>query len=302
MKTLLRNILTIILLTGSGQLCAQVDPQVSQTWIQKLIYNPAAVTPSGAINITTYARQQYTGFNNAPSTQYIGVSNFFESLNSGLGIAFINDHFGVENTQNIKLQFTHKTLINSETILIFGLGAGILHNHIETSNLIFEDGNDPLSNFAYESETKADFDFGAELQFKNFTAGLSCLHLTHSTEKSTVFKTPRHYYLYGNYRISISDQITLIPGINFKKSGPVTQAGFSGIFNYGNRFSGGLSYRSKDAISLMVRIEIIENIFVGYAFDIDSGPVKSYSNGSHEIMLSARILKDRGMLKTPRFF
>lgn len=302
MKLKLIYFITMIFISGISQVYSQSDPQVSQTWMQPTIFNPASIGATDALNINGYVRQQYSGFNNAPATQYLGINNYFKSIHLGIGLAFTNDHFGIENSQNLKVQLTHRIKINEETDLTFGLAGGILHHHIETSNLVFEDGNDPLSDFPYESETKPDFDFGAVLRYKNFRAGLSCLHLTNSTKNSTVFRTPRHYYIYGNYQLLLNERLTLIPGIYFKKSGPVTQAGISTIIDYDNRFAGGLSYRVNDALSLMARIEIVENIFIGYTYDIDSGPIKSYSSGSHEIMFNVRINKGSGILKTPRFF
>ena len=53
-------------------------------------------------------------------------------------------------------------------------------------------------------------------------------------------------------------------------------------------FSAGVAYRWKDAVSLVVGLEI-KNFFVGYSFDYPLSAINKASHGSHEVFLSYNV-------------
>ncbi|MCF8235510.1 MAG: PorP/SprF family type IX secretion system membrane protein [Bacteroidales bacterium] len=281
---------------------SQVDPQISQFPLTKLVFNPAAIEKNEYINLHGLIRQQWTGFENAPSTQYFGISNYFEGLNVGLGLSIVNDKLGNENTQNIKLNYSYNFWLNEDVNITFGAGMGLITTRLETGDLVFENGYEPALNEIGERKTRADFDLGTEVLYKDFTFGLSCLHFLKSTGNSTNFKIPRHYFLYGMYDLSITKEIVLQPMISLRKSGPVFQSAISALVHYKHMLSAGFSYRFEDALAIVARYEILPDIMIGYSYDLDTGPVRSFSSGSHELSISARIAKQAGVLKTPRYF
>jgi len=71
---------------------------------------------------------------------------------------------------------------------------------------------------------------------------------------------------------------------------------------YNNKFWGGVSYRVLGDISILLGV-YYKDFKIGYSYDMNAGPMKSYSSGSHEIMIIARFSKNKnGNLKSPRFF
>ena len=48
---------------------------------------------------------------------------------------------------------------------------------------------------------------------------------------------------------------------------------------------GGLTYRTSDAIAIMLGYSPIKNLTVGYSYDISVNKLSSVSRGSHEIMV-----------------
>jgi len=301
-RSFCKLILAIVLAVLVSFSIAQTDPQISQTWLQPLIYNPAGMEKSGPVNFIAFARHQWTGFENSPSSRYFGVNKYFSKINVGIGFAIMSDQTGLERYQNIKLNYVYKVRLNEETDLSFGAGTGIAHRSIETSNLVLEDPDDPLATLPYNSKTKFDADLGLELKHGLLTVGISGLHIMKGIEDSDNFDLPGHYFIYGLYELTISDNISLSPGLTIKNAGPVNQLGFSLIGAHSHIFRGGISYRLGDAFSLMAQIRIIENLYLGYSYDMDAGPVKSHSTGSHEISLSFSTGKSTGIMKTPRFF
>ncbi|MCD4773698.1 MAG: type IX secretion system membrane protein PorP/SprF [Bacteroidales bacterium] len=295
-------ILITLLLLLSSIVFGQIDPQISQIGFQRSIYNPAAIGTSEDIIASTIARQQWTGFENAPSTQILNISNYFSRYNVGVALTIINDNMGIENSQNIKLKYAYNVKLNELSSIAFGAGIGIVHRKIHTANLIFEEANDPAS-YLKESSLRPDFDFGMEYKFKKLTVGLVTIHLTNSVDGSINFKIPRHYYFYSSYLYPASDKIIIQSALSLNNLRNVFLFGVSTIVSYKDILQAGISYRIKDAVVILAKIAITPYIQIGYSYDMNAGPIKSYNSGSHEIMIITRFNKNNsGNLKSPRFF
>jgi hypothetical protein len=52
-----------------------------------------------------------------------------------------------------------------------------------------------------------------------------------------------------------------------------------------NKFWVGAGYRVQDAIVLQAGMEIIPNMKLGYSYDLTTSEIKTYSSGTHEIVL-----------------
>ena len=49
-----------------------------------------------------------------------------------------------------------------------------------------------------------------------------------------------------------------------------------------------LSFRTKDAVALMLGYSFDESLFFGYAYDIGISELRKYNTGSHEVMIGYR--------------
>jgi len=295
-------ILILLILLFGKVVFGQIDPQLSQIEFNRSIYNPAAIGTSEDIIASTFARQQWTGFENAPSTQILNVCNYFSKYNVGAAITIINDNLGVENSQNIKMKYAYNVRLNNLSTIAFGVGIGLQHRKIHTSYLVFENDNDPAS-FIDENSLNTDFDFGVEYKLKELTLGLSSTHITNSSKEATNFKIPRHYYFYSSYLFVANEKIIIQPAISISNLRNIFLVGISGLVSYEDVLQAGFSYRIKDAFVIMAKVAITPYIQIGYSYDMNAGPMKSYSSGSHEIMIITRFSKNKnGNLKSPRFF
>jgi hypothetical protein len=64
-----------------------------------------------------------------------------------------------------------------------------------------------------------------------------------------------------------------------------TQLDVNALLVINKKYWGGLSYRLQDAAVIMIGLEIIPNLKFGYAYDLTLSSIKSYSSGTHEVML-----------------
>jgi len=285
---------------------SQNDVHFSQYMFNETIFNPAAIEISNTINASLIARQQWVGFENAPSSQSLNASTYIQEIFGGVGINIIHDKLGYESFLTARAFYAFPVQISVLSSLTFGLGAGIVNRTIDGTDLRYEDMNDPNALFGRESFLRPDFNFGMEYVDPNLTAGFAITHLYRSVRGAEIDYAPRHYYLYAKYLFEdVADNISLQPYILFKSSWYITQFDINLIAYYDDVFWGGFSYRLGDAISAMVGYNITPEIRVGYAYDYSVGVSRGYSGGSHEIMISTSFEgfnKNRINPKTPRLF
>jgi type IX secretion system PorP/SprF family membrane protein len=201
--------------------------------------------------------------------------------------------------------YAYQLKFSDKNKLAFGLGFGIVNKELKGSQLIYDDMTDINGVYANTGKTKPDFDFGIAYNSERFSAGISSAHIEQPLKNATILFSPRHYYLCAKYKIKAGEKINVIPSVIVRSSGFITQFEASALAYYANKFWIGASYRLDDAIICLIGVDITKNFRVGYSYDYTSGTLKSYSSGSHEIMLLASfdVSKKRGIpIKTPRFF
>jgi hypothetical protein len=54
---------------------------------------------------------------------------------------------------------------------------------------------------------------------------------------------------------------------------------------FNNKIRGGLSYRTSDAVVVLLGYKFLPELMLGYSYDLTTSNITNYSSGSHEIML-----------------
>jgi type IX secretion system PorP/SprF family membrane protein len=307
MKKILILIITFLPLILYGQ----NDIQLSQQFLSRVNYNPAATGASNYINIFLIAREQWLGFRDAPSTQVLNAHNYFNNINSGVGLSVINDRIGAESSINAKLAYAYYVQFEN-SYLSFGLGAGILHKRLDVNKLTPEEKVDEtlLSYYDKSAKLNPDFDFGIEYSTEKFQIGASVTHLNLSPIKIDNLQSGRHIYFYSKYTFPIDLDWKLAPTVVANMSSfPIMSLDLNAMAYYRERFWFGASLRASDEFVLesvvgIIGLYITDFLGLGYSYDFNIGPIGRYTSGSHEVSLRARIGKSDmgGGGKTPRFF
>lgn len=285
-----------------GMLNAQNDPQYSLNSYCRLMYNPASIAQSDHIEGFISAREQWTGFEDAPSTQSLAVSNYFEKWGFGLGLTAINDNIGVESYQNIKAKYVFHAWLADDNYISLGVGAGVLMKTFSSAGLIFEEQNDEHITDGDLKKSRFDVDLGFEWQVKSFFMGFSANHITKNSDDPEVLQMPRHHYGYVGFKLKASEEISFIPSLTVMNVENITNYTGEVIMNYNDQFWFGLGYRAEDALILSTRLALVENLVLAYSYDMGAGELRSYREGSHEIMLQFRIPKSDKQYRSTRFF
>ncbi|HOT88722.1 MAG TPA: type IX secretion system membrane protein PorP/SprF [Bacteroidales bacterium] len=283
---------------------SQNDPQFRHYMYSETAYNPAMAGVTNTLDAALIVREQWIGFDDAPGTQFFNGSLFVNKMSGGVGLSLINDKLGFENSLNLKLMYAYQIRLTDLSKLSFGLGFGMLHKSLKGSKLIYDNMDDPNGLYVDATKTKPDFDFGVAYNSDKLTIGASITHIDQSIKKATVLKAPRHYYLMAKYKIKASEKINIIPCVKFKSAEFISQIDMTALLVFSNKFWIGGAYSTKDAMVGMIGMKITKGISIGYAYDYNTGGVKSLSDGSHEFMLLGSFDVARKIIpvKTPRFF
>lgn len=284
---------------------AQSDFHFSHYMYNFHTYNPANAGSSNNIVANLVARKQWVGMTGSPLTTFINSHAYVPQVQGGVGFTMYNDKLGYENMLHARLSYAYHIRLSEKATLAAGTGIGIVSKSVKGDQLIYEETGDQNAINGVESRIKPDVCFGLELNTPQLTAGFSTTHTDQNLRNATIYKVPRHYYLYGKYNYKANEDVTIIPSILVKSTYYITQAEVSAIVNYQSKMWGGLTYRHGEAVAALAGFQIHKNWKVGYGYDFNIGKVMKYSGGSHEVMLSSVLgsfNKKKHNYKTPRFF
>jgi len=290
----MKRLLTVLIsLSVIGAVNAQQDPQFTQFMADRLSINPAFAGSNDAICGTLMYRNQWAGFDGAPTTVLFNAHAPIASINSGIGLTFFNDNIGQLNTNILRAHYSYHLKVGSN-FLNAGVSVGLYNSAIGT-NWIAIDGvpNDNAIPLGDQSNTKFDASFGLYFHRPGkFYAGLSSTHLTQGRMFDVNIELARHYYLMGGYIFDINPSFNINPNVLIKSDIASTQYDFNlnGEYHTGNKMIWlGVTYRTVDAIApqLGYQQQFGKNTLrVGYSYDITTSQLSNYSNGSHEIMVN----------------
>ena len=280
----MKRLFTVVAVATASVSFGQQDPQFSQNMFNRLYPNPASAGTNEAICGTLIYRDQWDKFGGGPKTAVFGVESPVEVLHGGLGLSVLSDKPLNQKNLNIKLAYSYHLDLGSGKLGI-GLDAGLLQRGYGNDfNAI--DPDDPL----VKSGTGSKFDLGAGLYYKSdkFYVGASATHLTGGkieyTDDAKVEVVP-HFYFMGGVDFDLTPSLKLKPSLFIKSDAKETQADINANLHIKDKVWIGASYRLQDAIVLMAGINIIENLRLGYSYDITTSKLKGYHSGTHEIML-----------------
>lgn len=300
MKIRIQSLLLMVVLLFSVKARAQSDLLLSNTGANFMAFNPAYLNANGQIHAHLQSRQQWIGFPDAPSMQKVGIDYFSPERSMGLKFNFINLTAGKEITRQASLSYMYRVAFADQLNLSLGLSAGLYNRFIRYSDLIFVDGNEPLIK-PDESYLKPDFEFGFELQWKSFTAGLAANHITTPSREATIFKIPVHNHVYLRHESVVAEYLMLLASASWHRQATIRIVQLDTRFTYKDLISGGLGWRSQDALIIHAGINVTENIGLSYAYDIGLTRFSNYNSGTHEFVLLFRFNHRQQTYLSPRF-
>jgi type IX secretion system PorP/SprF family membrane protein len=278
---------------------SQQDPQYTNNMFYKLGVNPGYAGAEKAISGIILNRYQWDGFKGAPKTLVFSMDAAINAFGApgGIGLNLVSDQLGFEKNTMVNANYSYIKPLDIGNLGI-GLSAGFLSKSINGEWEIPEDdlgiytqpGSDPAIPQGETSQMAVDFGLGLYLSSNHYYLGASVTHINQAAIKYADLASmylARHYYFMGGYNIKLADPLfELRPSFLFKSDLASWQLDLNTNVVYNERFWGGITYRVNDAVALLMGMELVNGLKVGYSFDLVTSAIGRYGYGSHEIFIS----------------
>lgn len=290
--------LSIIIVCVFGVSQAQQEPNYMLYRYVMNIINPAYAGSESNYSLTTNIRSQWVNVEGALKTQ----SFFYEQPvgdRIGVGLSVVNDEVFIENQTTVNLDVSYRVQLFDKTDLLFGIKAGGGTYSLDTSRIISSSNQiDPVIN-NFDDAFKLNIGMGFYLKHEKYFLSFSVPSLfsnrriqeargiaTQATEES-------HIYLSGGYNFKINDQIEFRPSFMMRYISTIPlSTDFTAAFRFFNKFEVAGSYRTDQALSGFVMINLSDWMDLGYAYDTSiRSELSNITDGTHEILLRINFMK-----------
>ncbi len=298
MKRVIAIIACIIWFIPAG-LQSQQLPHFTQFMFNDYVLNPAVAGTKDYYQVRSNSRFQWAGIVDAPQTISLSLNGPHSTRPMGFGGYIYNDVTGPTSRTGLYGTYAYNIAVKGQVRLSMGLSFGIMQNKIDGTEIELHEPDDPAMQGGITSTVVPDASFGFYFYAPSWYAGFSAFQLFSNNlkvydEKNGLNKLKSHFYLLGGYRYDINDQFTLEPSVIIKAMSPVPiQIDLNAKVTYQEMVWLGLSYRSRDAASLLVGYIHDQRYYFGYSYDFSTSDIRSYNSGSHEIMIGIRFISIR---------
>lgn len=297
---------------------AQQKALHSQYMTNYYLLNPAVSGSEKDWQLTAGFRNQWVSFEGAPKTVYLSAQTAVGPKKKrfrrgpqgfhGAGGYVYTDQTGPTTRSGLLLSYAYHQPLTNKIYASGGLFAGIQQYRFDADKIYLADnsnGLDPVTRNGDLNALVPDLSLGGYLHSDKFYAGVSMFQvlgnrLFRFDGTNSNSRLYRHLFLSGGYNFAINKQFTLAPSVLVKYVNPApVQADFNlkGIYNFSNRPKSrlqdqlwvGLSYRTQDAVVMILGLQFMEQYSFGYSYDLTVSKLSHHSAGSHEIVLGLRL-------------
>ena len=283
---------------------AQFDPQMGQYMYLPTAYNPAAVGEGGLMKVAGMHRMQYVDIKNAPMSTWFSFSSPFVlgKTSHGAGIRFLNDRFGLFTTQSLYAQYAYRQKLGKGYLCV-GVDLGFVNvgfkgDSVNLSQMgdEYHEANDDAIPTGSKSGMKFDMGLGVYYSTPVWWVGASYSHLTRPgvdwsdgtsgveqivTLVGTMYVTGGYHFRLKNYR-----EWVLTPSAMVMSDFKSWDVNLTLMCDYKDRYRWGLGYRILGSVNILLGIDIISGLQLGYSCELPTNKLLLESYGSHEIYLA----------------
>ncbi|MGB8193955.1 MAG: type IX secretion system membrane protein PorP/SprF [Chitinophagaceae bacterium] len=216
----------------------------------------------------------------------------------GIGAVILRDRAGFLSRTTASLSYAYHIGISPQTSISAGFQAGISSISLDADKINWAalDPNDPAVGVNNGLIRKLNPELGAGiwLYSADYFLGASVLNLVPgkvsfaANEQQGDYYKP-HFFITAGYRFLLSDDLNIIPSIMAKYIAPLpVQPELNVKLQYRDLGWIGGSYRLKDQLGGWAAMAgfNVNNIFnVGYAYELTTSGLQTYSRGTHELMI-----------------
>ena len=148
---------------------AQQLPEASNFSATNFIWNPAMTAPMDYWEVSGTHRQQWMGFDDAPSTTGVGFQHPFIDQNMSVGGFIQHDRIHPLHSNAISFTYAYKLEFMREHQLSIGALASLSEYHINSDDIVVDNGNDGL--IPGDETTQMKSNAGIGLYYQSYNGG-----------------------------------------------------------------------------------------------------------------------------------
>lgn len=292
MKPMRRPAILLPILLLALPAVAQQLPQISQYQFNDYAYNPAVAGSRPFFEFRSVQRNQWVGITDAPRTFMLSV-NSPVGKKMGVGGYLYTDVVGPTRRTGAQFSYAYQLRLNEDLRLGLAVSFGLQQWLVDGSKILFRDQNDPVLDDQLRGSVMPDAKFGFLLHHERFWFGAAAPQLLQSKiyfyddRTASMSGLKSHYYAMGGYRFPLSSDWQLEPSFLVKYVDPVpAKVDLTATIKFRETVWLAGTYRTNDAISVMVGYWMKKTFQFGYAYDMTTTNLRNYSSGTHEVMLA----------------
>lgn len=299
LKAYIQLIVTVTICLLSLQLTAQQHSLFSHYNFDHFMYNPGAAGSKGVLSANFFHRDQWTGFDLAPTTQFVDIHAPFRYSPFALGGQIYNDNEGFLNNLRLQVSPAYQFTVNEKGNLGVGLGINLQRyqlkserngqTHITTTPNPLSDAT--IAKYMY-GFWKFHLNPGIYYNDSNFYGGISLAKIFQdgtdgevATEKAEALR--RHWLLLAGYHFDINDNWRINPSILMRseRAAPLN-VDLNAVVTYNNLVWLKVGYRTSKMFMIGIGVNLNSAFKIGYNYDAYLNPLGGLiSRNSHEIFI-----------------
>lgn len=313
----LLSFLMLALVAGTQ---AQQEEQFTQFMYHKMGFNPAYAGVPETGSFSVLAREQWMGFDGAPSSQLITFNTPLTSAGIGIGATLGRHTIGFTERIQAEVDYAYRINVGAGGRLGFGLSTSVRLLRVDYSQADPIQSPDLDQAIPAGQQSKYVPNFGAGIYYNNptFYVGISAPRLIENNidladEATVLSREVRHIFAMGGVLFPLGEKLKLQPQVLFKvvKGAPFdADTNINLIFN--DRVYTGVSYRlggssesgGGESASALFGMEINRHLKFGLAYDFTLSELKDYVGGSLELVVQYRLQgrSEGESILSPRMF
>lgn len=285
-----------VLLTGSMGF-AQQRGILSNFMMNDYYYNPAIAGSKPVQTANLSYRNQYVGFDGAPSLIMGNYNGSIKNLGKiGFGASVVSETTGLTNMTGVYGTYAYHFKLSKKLKLGLGVQPGFMQYRVKLYDAQVADAGDEVLTGSVYSANALDLSSGFNLYSESFFVMASMHHMLGKGIQFTGYNDNLqfHYNMIAGYNIKFKkSKFELQPSAMIKYTKPVPFQ-FTGMLKgtFNDKYWIGFLYRQDDAAGAVLGAKIKERISISYGYDYTISGLRKYQSGSHEITLSFVIKKD----------
>lgn len=269
---------------------AQQLPQFSQYMYNTVAVNPAYAGSRERLNITLLNRNQWVGLNGAPVTQTFSAHSAIPATKLGVGLSFINDKLGYENSTYIYSDVSYTINTSEKFRLSFGVKVGMSKyglnaDLLSDQNAIGDQFLDKIFN-----RWKTNIGVGVFYRSDDWYLGISAPRLFNYDNNTDIEYNAidrASTYFIGGLMYKFNPHLKFKPTflVKYTNGAPVS-VDLTANFLISDKLWLGAAYRVTESFGALMSIDANDNLKFGYSYEINTSAISPYTSGSHEIFIS----------------